>query len=263
MLINLHYYGNKVIEEAPFEINRKEGSYRYIFFHFLSPVTIYINDTEKEIIPGSCILYTPGTKQLFKVNKHRLNHDYIDFTIDNPKFFNEINFTLNNVINPYLSNEIQETIDKIAKEKKRNTDDSKYLISSYLMELFIRISRKINVNPHNNTNNIDSIKLKFEEIRLSLYQNPSENMVNLMAEKLEYSLPYFNLLYKKFFDITPMADLNNARIEFVKEQFNEKIPIEQIMNELGFTNSEYFYRWFKKTFGKTPKQYLKENNYEN
>ena len=42
MLFQIEYCAANVIENAPFKIDRPDGSYRYIFFHFTSQVTMEI-----------------------------------------------------------------------------------------------------------------------------------------------------------------------------------------------------------------------------
>ena len=256
MEVNLHYYGYKVTEEAPFEINRPEGSFRYIFFHFTSFIKVIDDDGVVHAHkPGTIILFSPGTKQHFYVDDSRLNHDYLDFTIDEKDFFNVINLPMNTFFNPFMSEEIKVLFTKIINEKKNNRADSKYLISNYISEFFINVSRKINkkITVRTDESNRRAI---FEELRLTLYQKPKENTVIQMAKSRHYSLSYFNSLYKKHFNVTPVEDLNNARVEYIKKHIAVEPSISVLCSLVGFTSEEYFYRWFKKYFGMTPKEYL-------
>ena len=34
-MVKIEYLGSNIIENQPFKIDRPEGSYRYIFFHFV------------------------------------------------------------------------------------------------------------------------------------------------------------------------------------------------------------------------------------
>ncbi|MDR0832316.1 MAG: AraC family transcriptional regulator [Bacillales bacterium] len=258
MHINLRYFGNRVTEETPFEINRPEGSSRYIFFHFISPVEMQIDNQVIQGNPGNCILYTPKTKQYFRAVRNRLNHDYLDFTLDDENFFREIGFPVNEIFNPFLSNNINNLFVKINEEKKSGKLDSKYLISSYLIEFFIEIARKLK-RGRKTVSNDEELKIKFENLRLALYQSPKDYSVSEMADSFHYSLPYFNILYKKFLEISPIDDLNLARIEYIEKNPNCLSKIKDVVNELGFFSDEYFYRWFKKNFKMTPKEYKNLN----
>lgn len=258
-MITLHYFGNKVIEEPPFSIHRPEGSFRFIFFHFITPVVIYTPSGSIEAPPGSCILYPPGAPQRFEVKKNRLNHDYLDFVVDDEYFFDTINFPLNEVFNPFMSDDIKKFYKKMMDEKKLGRPDSKYLISCYLTEFFIEMSRKINkTKRYKKQSNL--LSEQFEDIRLRLYQNPKDNTVKDMADSLYYSLPYFSYLYKKYLNVTPMEDLNNARIAFINNNKDNLLSTSVLCESLGFTSVEYFYRWFKTNFEMTPKEFFNKNN---
>ena len=100
---------------------------------------------------------------------------------------------------------------------------------------------------------------QFEQIRLELYQNPKENSVKDMADSLYYSLPYFSHLYKKYLNVSPMEDLNNARVEYIKNYKDEYTSAAILCEALGFTSLEYYYRWFKTNFNMTPKEFFTNN----
>ncbi len=257
-MIDLHYFGHKVIEEQPFSINRPEGSSRFIFFHFITPVIMHTEEGTFEAPPGSCILYTPGVKQKFEVIKNRLNHDYLDFLIDDEKFFSVLKFPLNKIFNPYISDGIKLLFKKIIEERQTGRPDSKYLISCYLEEFFIETSRKLNKTKRYKKETTVFIE-KLEEIRLRLYHNPKENHVRDMADALGYSLPYFSYLYKKYLKVTPVIDLNLARIAYVNNHRDDFKSIDELTDALGFSSQEFFYRWFKTNFKMTPKEYFQNN----
>lgn len=257
MDFKLHYFGHDVIENAPFSIDRPEGSYRYIFFHFTSSVFIETSDGVIEASPGSCIMYQPGVKQKFFVEKHRLKHDYLDFTIHDPDFLDKIRFPLNTIIYPRMSHDISSTIELIHKEDNTNRVGSEYVISSKLTYLFINISRKIhNHAVGSNRKYAEEQRQKFENLRLSIYHNPEYFSVKKMASSIDFSLPYFNQLYKRYFGITPIKDLNTARKKFVDKLIRENETSRIITKKLGFSSVEYYYRWFKNTFNMTPTQYI-------
>ena len=257
MILKVEYCAANIIENAPFKIHRPEGSYRYIFFHFTSQVTLVINNEEVIAHPGTCILYAPNEAQKFYVDKNRLNHDYIDFILEDESFFKKINFPLNTPFNPKDSNFISEAINEIEEEKNSTNLGSEYMTCFKTIELFIKISRKLHHRKIFGTLNYsNSLKIKFEEIRLNMYQNPDEMKVNTLAKSLGFSLSRFNELYKSFFDITPINDLTLARISRVDDLIKEGNSTKEIIKKIGFSSDEYFYRWFKKHFNMTKDEYV-------
>ena len=264
MIFTLEYCEVNAIENAPFKIERPDGSYRHIFFHFTSQVTIKVNNEDIICSPGTCILFEPKVFQNFYVEKNRLNHDYIDFTLENPNFFKELNFPLNTPFNPKCSKEINDTIEQIYKEKYSHELGASYRCQSLMIELFVAISRKFHSRKmYANERYTNIQKTKFEEIRLSIYQAPDQLKVSSIAKIMGFSISRFNDLYKKYFNCTPIDDLTQARIHRVKELIDEGYTTKEIIKTLGFSSDEYFYRWFKKHFKTTKNKYISNRNNQN
>lgn len=259
MIFKIEYIKSQVIENSPFAIDRPEGSYRFIFFHFISQVTIELNHEIINANPGTIILYSPNAPQKFYVDKNRLNHDYIDFQVMDDQFFKMIKFPLNTVLQPKMSSYITKMVQEINAEKSSGEVGNSYLVEAKVIELFVNISRKLN---HRNIINseiyTEEIKRKFEEVRLSMYQKPDNFSVSKLAKSLSFSLSRFNILYKKYFGITPIKDLTNARITRVEELLKSGYSTKVIVKKIGFSSEEYFYRWFKKHFNVTKEEFIGE-----
>lgn len=257
-MVKIEYLGSNIIENQPFKIDRPEGSYRYIFFHFVSKVIVEIDDQIIEANPGSCILYEPNIKQKFYVNDNRLNHDYIDFIMEDDSFFKKIKFPLNTIIHPKMSSEISATINKMSEELNASKIGSKFILDSLFSTLMVNISRKLHVTrDHMKKSYSHELKSKFEKIRLDMYDSPDNLEVSQLAESLGFSLSHFNYLYKEYFSITPIKDLTAARLQRVNELINNGMPTKEIIKTIGFTSDEYFYRWFKKHHKLTKSEYIK------
>ncbi len=264
MDFNLHYFGHNIVENAPFSIIRPEGSFRYIFFHFVTSCTIKLNDKLYTIAPGNCILYEPGIPQHFFVTNHRLNHDYLDFVVDNSNIFKSLKFPLNTIINPRMSREISNSIKYIENEYNSEKIGSQLAISNIISSLFINIARKINPQSSKSSQYYESELIKkFENLRLEMFQQPENLNVKKLAEKLNFSAPYFSQLYKKYFNTSPIEDLTEARINLTKTLLINGETIKVISKKLGFVNVEYFYRWFRKHFKMTPKNFAENYKKEN
>lgn len=261
MIFKIEYVVPSALENAPFSIDRPEGSYRYLFFHFSSSVTIEINGEKIIADPGTCILYTPNVKQLFYVKVNRLNHDYIDFNCNVSEFFSDIHFPLNTPFNPKCSLWISEKIKEIQEEKKSDEIGIEYKEDALMIDLFLTLSRKLHHrNSRYSEKYADEIKGKFEQIRLEMYQTPDHFSVSDLANRLGFSLPRFNELYKNYFGTTPIKDLTKARVSRVEDLLRDGDSTKEIIKKIGFASEEYFYRWFKKHFHMTKEEYLKKEN---
>ena len=150
MIFTLEYCAVNAIENAPFKIDRPDGSFRYIFFHFTSQVVIKINGKDTVCSPGTCILYEPNVYQHFFVENNRLNHDYIDFISNEENFFKEINFPVNIPFNPKDSKYINSILTQIVDEKTKKVynilGDYPETIANYIVPRLIK--NKKNTNAH-------------------------------------------------------------------------------------------------------------------
>jgi len=258
MIFKLEYCGVNIIENAPFKIDRPEGSYRYIFFHFISQVILEIDGKLITASPGTCILYSPKVSQKFYVENNRLNHDYIDFILLENDFFKKINFPLNIPFNPRDSQYINNAIKQIYTEKNSVEIGNTYKCEAQMLDLFINLTRKFHYRKSYNTEKYsDTQKTKFEELRLNIYQKPDSLKVAILAKKMGFSLSRFNELYKSYFNTTPIKDLTESRVKRVEELLKDGCSTKEIIKRIGFSSDEYFYRWFKKHFNMTKENYYK------
>lgn len=257
MIFNLEYCADNAIENAPFKIDRPEGSYRYIFFHFSTSVTIKLGGEETVLDPGTCILYEPGRKQYFYTEKSRLNHDYIDFVLNEKDFFKKINFPVNKPFKIKESELITKLIKEIIDEQNSESLGSHYYVESKMIEFFVLIARKFHHRKTYSYNRYkNEIKEIFEQLRLTIYENPDQLKISNIAKKLGFSLTRFSSLYKTFFGVTPIEDLTKARMSRVNDLIQEGKTTKEIVKIIGFSSEEYFYRWFKQNFKTTKEEYI-------
>ena len=257
MIFTLQYCSVNAIENAPFKIDRPDGSFRHIFFHFTSQVIIKLKGQEIICSPGTCILFEPGVYQYFYVENNRLNHDYIDFILEEPSFFNDINFPLNTPFNIKDSKKINELISNIIEEKDEAKIGSNYKSQALMVDLFVYIARKFHYKKTYTNDKYQNLqKNQFEIIRLNIYQSPDELKISKIAKQMGFSISRFNELYKRYFNTTPLQDLTQSRISRVEELIKDGYSTKEINKIIGFSSDEYFYRWFKKHFNSTKKDFI-------
>lgn len=83
-----------------------------------------------------------------------------------------------------------------------------------------------------------------------------------ITDLCEYSNISKSVLYKSFqkhLNTSPNQYINEKKIAKAKDLINNtEMPIKEIADNLGFTNTTYFYKLFKKVTGITPIQYKKQ-----
>lgn len=257
MNFNVIFANSTTIEPPNFVMNREKGAARYMFFHFVNPVEISLDGQTFITNPGAVILYEPNYPQIFRPYNERLNHDYVDFEVIDEQIFENIHFPLNTVIYPRMSKYITASVKEINNAKREENAGFAYEIDTKFTLLLLSISRSISTKKnHKDVESQERLQSDFEQMRLSLYTNPSHASVSSLAESMGFSSSYFNKKYKDLFHISPIDDINKARIEYVKTLLLQDQNIDTIVDALGFSNNEYFYRWFKKMTGVTPKEFV-------
>ena len=129
------------------------------------------------------------------------------------------------------------------------------------------------------------LKLKFEELLLSLFsnkkqqdltdyfislcQNQEYHMSRVMEENFAYnlklenyaqlchmSLSAFKKSFKRYYDITPAAWLKDRRLDLAQHKvLTSDLNINHISFECGFEDPSHFIRVFKQKYNLTPHQY--------
>ena len=85
--------------------------------------------------------------------------------------------------------------------------------------------------------------------------------INLLCRKCGISRTYFNILFKKRFNITPISYINASRIDKAKMLLDSgDYRNDEVALLCGFSETKYFYTVFKKITGMTPKEYKLKTN---
>lgn len=86
-----------------------------------------------------------------------------------------------------------------------------------------------------------------------------EIVINDLAAKLDMSPGYFSSIFKKETGQSTMQYVTGLRVERAKEYLVEtNLSVAVIARDVGYSDSQYFYRVFKRTTGMTPLQYRQE-----
>lgn len=259
MDLKVRFAGSRVKEDQDFFVSRLNGHPRHIFIHFISSIHIVIDNKSYDCVPGTCIIYTPKCHQYYDCASMRVNHDWIEFYCEDDELFNTLLLPINTPFLTSISTEISKQIGSI-KTTLDGVDYAKdYELEEKMLTLFLSISKNLhhkyqNLNEINNENTKDI----FEDIRLRIYQDPRQLTIKKVAKEAGFSQSYFCVVYKKLFKITPLTDLDQSRIIFVKDALAQGIKTIDIVDQLGFTTQEYFYNWFRKFFKMTVNEYLEK-----
>lgn len=103
-------------------------------------------------------------------------------------------------------------------------------------------------------------KILSEEIIHLINKYGSETTLDLIADKLNYTPTYLSQVFRKEKDISFSQYLNVYKVNLSKQLLiNTDLTVKEIAEELSFSNSQNFIRFFKKEVGTTPKRYRDTN----
>ena len=82
--------------------------------------------------------------------------------------------------------------------------------------------------------------------------------VQEMAKAIGYNPQYLSTIFKVETGETPIAYIRRKKMaEAISMLMEESCPVNEVAEALGYCNTSYFIREFKRLYGKTPKQYTK------
>lgn len=155
-----------------------------------------------------------------------------------------------------LSKIIDSNINSIQKLEKIKFDEIIYrtLIIMFLAEYFfkdrIESSKKVKIS----TSTLTLVKeLQHEHYFSFMSLSDLENFLGLSTRNLQ-------LVFKKFFDITPIQFLREQKLKYAKKMILESrntLNISKIANEVGFVNFSSFAKYYKEYHHELPSQSLK------
>ena len=82
-----------------------------------------------------------------------------------------------------------------------------------------------------------------------------------LARLVSINVDYLSTVFGKKTGLTPIAYLQNIRIEQAKRLLlHSKLNVEEIAYQTGFSDNAYFIKVFKRVVGQTPSSFRRENN---
>jgi AraC family transcriptional regulator, transcriptional activator of pobA len=119
-----------------------------------------------------------------------------------------------------------------------------------LMEIFLRCSRITSSTPHPLASPI------FQSVDRLLSDSEMLNApLQSIAQKAGYQKDYLNRGLKKAIGLTLGQYQSQKQFDRAKQLLHQTRSIQDIANELGFSDQNYFARWFKKQTGMSPSRW--------
>lgn len=243
-------------EKAPAQlIQTTNGNSVLLYFH--TPVIIYTKKEKITAEPETLILYKSASPCRFESNGKPLKFDKMEIQDDLTDLMKRTRLQYDMPYSLYKADFVTDIIQKIKYEMNQQITFKKEITDALVHELFFRIA-KIHIIKERPVLT-DTMHRRLIAVKNAIRENCQEKWtVELMAKKAYMSTPYFYILYKARFGVSPKKDLQNIRIEHAKQLLRQgSLSVKEIAGQIGYENEYYFIRKFKEQTGMTPGKYKK------
>lgn len=221
---------------------------RFYFIHFsinkpLEYLEVY--EVTKQIDDSICKLNSEKDHEFWAMPETFLNRIYFSPFIQLRDCKDEV-FTL---------------FEKAFIERNKGSLNSQLMISSYLVQILIILTRLLiqNIMKENNSAKLSEVPRMLQKAVSFIYENYLEALsVQKVCQHTGISSQYLTRLFKNHFGISPIQYINQLKICYAKHLIrNSSMSMKEISYTIGIKNPYYFSRLFKKIEGIQPTLLIK------
>lgn len=259
MIINNVGYNHK--HDADFIIERPHGLGDCLLLLLKTDSIFTLGGEDRVVSKNSIFIYPKDMPQYYRaMPMSTFENDWIHFLFEDGE---EDEFLKKHI--PYAEPITLDSIEfysylikMISIENSENNLFSAETINHYFGIMLNKLGEYLHIkSPLDNTSQYEMMLT----IRNKIYSFPDEpRSINWVAHETSMSRSSFQHLYKKYFGVSFIQDLQNSRISFAKMLLaTTDLPISDISAKCGFKNYEHFARIFKRECGESALSYRKKN----
>lgn len=251
-MIHIRYVGYDATHPENFEFDIPEGHDCWLLLLTQTPA-IFLVDNEYREYPENCaILYKPNQRIYYRACRESYANDWIRFDTDETYVTGTplpcgVPFV---IYDPSYCHKLYQLL---FTEDILNNSYKDISVDNLLRVLFNKLLESYNYNP------VSPLYKNLNEMKMEIYRNPNQDWnLKKMAERLNISVGYLEVIYKDTFGVTCIDDVINSRINMAKKHLlYDHYTVAEIANLCGYRNIEHFYRQFKKNAGVSPNNFRK------
>lgn len=258
-MYDIHYVAYEAPGENYARVYRPKGSGDWVFVMFHETMHVVLENEIAEADPGAMILFRPRQEQDFSALRD-FSISFFHFSAD-PAEIEAYGFPIGRVFMPEDPARVKQYFEQLNIEFYTKEVQYRQQLDSLLRSLFVMLSRESYEKSPAVTERLKLYRM-FLEARFTMLSNcekewASTNMPGMVSK----SRSQFYKYYVEFFGISPMADLNRARIEKAKILLtNHDRSVTDVASLVGYASIHHFSRTFKEHTGMSPLQYVKRVN---
>ena len=263
------YRGVKVLQVGRYYCNKGRIIKPHLHSNFfeLTIVTdgegvIKTNNVSVNVKSGDIYLSLPLDKhEIISSNSSPLKYDHIAFFIENPIFYDDIEYVINNFhgakerfIN---DNRISRLTTLILAEYTNKTEHFSEVIPNLLNTIIVYIIRNFkNKERDSELDNITSREILCTQIMNYIDINIFDiTSLTVISNVFKYNYSYLSSMFKEVTKISLREYFLNRKLEVAKTLIDEnKLKIYEIAEKLNYSTPNAFTKAFKNKYGYPPKQ---------
>jgi len=207
------------------------------------------------------MLYAPPFPQWYCAPDRRFEHNWIHLPpAEILPLARLYGVPENTVVYPARTEFIPRILAAIQREQHRAEIHAQRAMQLLAEELLLLLGRHLHdLSPAELTAREAERLESFRDLRARMHERLTESWtVEAMAARVHLSPSRFAALYKRFFAVSPVEDLIQARLERARWLLtNSTLTVSEVAAQSGFDNIYYFSRSFRRRVGCPPREYYR------
>lgn len=251
-MINIRYVEYDASHPDNFEFDIPEGHDCWLLLLTQTPAIFFVDNDFREYPANCAVLYKPNQKIYYRACEESYINDWIRFDTDETY----VTTTPISCGVPFVIHDpsyCHSLYQLLVTEDILDNNYKDISIDNLLRILFNKLLESYNYIP------VSPLYKNLNELKMEIYRNPNLDWtVSKMAERLNVSGGYLEVIYKETFGVTCIDDVINSRINLAKKHLlYDHYSIAEIAVSCGYRNIEHFFRQFKKITGVSPNCFRK------
>lgn len=257
-MLHLTYHGGGIgtPHEPGFCFDKPDGRPRWLFMYFCTPFVFRRDGLLCEGHAGECLLHPPGTP-IFHGPTDAMTDGFVDDWFyfggdDAAKLVEECALPCNETFTIADFTPIRGHLASLLYEDSSPRAGSPVMQACLIAQILVELRRGLLIGGRAD----ESAYRTLSRTRDYILANAHEYWtLERMAKQSGYSVSRFTLLYRRYFDSSPTADLIRARIMSARNLLlYSDHSVSRISELCGFSSLQYFTRTYRELTGETPSE---------